>query len=682
MSKTNKINDFGEKIGGARKDLWKAHGGLTRDDLNDLTDYEIKKYAVKSYVWPKPDWEELHNNGVSVEQIAYVKNIYDAIPRTTEDPISYVTGVSKLKDFLESKLQLSKEEFIELAERNKEKQFYGLIRYNTQLFLDYLDIKDIYSNEKVFERIQADNDRINVYIYNKELFYTPEEKFNKNWEIIYIDDTEYRAVDNKLEKLNKDGEWEWILQWGLIRELKKGDYLFLDHSYRPLHGEIYHSKEEADNRKQEIVDTYKTEETKKRKETKSRKSAYKIPALIEIKRIGPACLRDLQADENDFLNELKFRGGEFGNWENQANRQANLNASYEAFKDLATALNISEDSVSLNGSLAIAFGSRGVKGAVAHYEPERNVINLTKMKGAGALAHEWGHALDFCTRNNSEIKKEMKNVIHSLNFKEVDMTPEAAKSKYVETNMADLLKLARLVENRAVNTLAINGIDVDTIYQTLGDRKDFSLNMIEHFGNIKKENDREVSEDDVNQYLNEKFNTDKFKSFDVISYAVTSTLDRASKDYADIAKLDKVKTPTQYVKDSIEMDTKYAKCDKGYWQSDEEMFARAFSCYVQDKLKEKGIRNDYLDGLTEMCCPVPKEERKEIYKAIDKFVDKVKEQEVLRQRDVNYDYKIEKKLHENLPVYDEQDIKLDLVNGLNYQQIIDSYAEGQLELEL
>lgn len=45
-------------------------------------------------------------------------------------------------------------------------------------------------------------------------------------------------------------------------------------------------------------------------------------------------------------------------------------------------------------SIAIAFGSRGKGAALAHYEPGRRVINLTKMKGAGSLAHELGHAFD------------------------------------------------------------------------------------------------------------------------------------------------------------------------------------------------------------------------------------------------------------------------------------------------
>jgi hypothetical protein len=38
------------------------------------------------------------------------------------------------------------------------------------------------------------------------------------------------------------------------------------------------------------------------------------------------------------------------------------------------------------------------------------------------------------------------------------------------------------------------------------------------------------------------------------------------------------------------------KCDKGYWASECEMFARAFSCYVTDKLAEMGGKSDYLSG--------------------------------------------------------------------------------------
>ena len=72
--------------------------------------------------------------------------------------------------------------------------------------------------------------------------------------------------------------------------------------------------------------------------------------------------------------------------------------AYEAFCDLADALEISREDIGLTGletgALGIAFGARGHGNALAHYEPGREVINLTKLRGAGSLAHEWGHAFD------------------------------------------------------------------------------------------------------------------------------------------------------------------------------------------------------------------------------------------------------------------------------------------------
>ena len=54
MAKETKLVDFGQKIGGARKDVWKSRG-LSLDDLFELTDSEAKKYVTKENVWPKPE---------------------------------------------------------------------------------------------------------------------------------------------------------------------------------------------------------------------------------------------------------------------------------------------------------------------------------------------------------------------------------------------------------------------------------------------------------------------------------------------------------------------------------------------------------------------------------------------------------------------------------------------------
>ena len=98
-----------------------------------------------------------------------------------------------------------------------------------------------------------------------------------------------------------------------------------------------------------------------------------------------------------FQDTFAFRGGQFGNWNMGGDGQAALNGAYDALLDFADILGVQPKALSLNGELAIAFGARGHGGegaGAAHYEPGFKVINLTKIRGAGSLAHEWFHAFD------------------------------------------------------------------------------------------------------------------------------------------------------------------------------------------------------------------------------------------------------------------------------------------------
>lgn len=54
MAKEIVHEDFGEKIGGAKKDLWAARG-LYVDDLLGMNEREADKYVKKDNVWKKPD---------------------------------------------------------------------------------------------------------------------------------------------------------------------------------------------------------------------------------------------------------------------------------------------------------------------------------------------------------------------------------------------------------------------------------------------------------------------------------------------------------------------------------------------------------------------------------------------------------------------------------------------------
>ena len=111
-------------------------------------------------------------------------------------------------------------------------------------------------------------------------------------------------------------------------------------------------------------------------------------------RVGTDWRKGLDATPDYFAQVLPFRGVEFGNWVTQAERASLLNSAFDGFHDLAQLFGLRAVDMTLNGALAFAFASRGKSRAMAHYEPTRRVINLTKKNGAGCMAHEWFHALD------------------------------------------------------------------------------------------------------------------------------------------------------------------------------------------------------------------------------------------------------------------------------------------------
>lgn len=57
--------DFGEKIGGAKKDLWKDRG-LYVNDLDAMNEREAEKFVKKDNIWKKPDYQAIDG-----EQKAY-----------------------------------------------------------------------------------------------------------------------------------------------------------------------------------------------------------------------------------------------------------------------------------------------------------------------------------------------------------------------------------------------------------------------------------------------------------------------------------------------------------------------------------------------------------------------------------------------------------------------------------
>ena len=73
------LEDVGEHIGGARKDLSRLKR-LTLADLSTLNPTEAWQLVDKEHVWPQPAYDELSRNGVDPARLLTIKMFRDRMP--------------------------------------------------------------------------------------------------------------------------------------------------------------------------------------------------------------------------------------------------------------------------------------------------------------------------------------------------------------------------------------------------------------------------------------------------------------------------------------------------------------------------------------------------------------------------------------------------------------------------
>lgn len=505
------IQDFGEKIGGARKDVWKSRN-LLLSDLEMMNEAERRKYITKDAVWKKPDYEVLMAEGIPAKVVWYMKKVRDSLP---VKPILHTFDISP-KDVQE-----------------REERYILFVSALRDRVMECRTTNDICSITHDFLEKEE-------YVRKQNYLVEPTKKAAE-----CINNKSYRAINVTASDLSYKYPREMEkAQFGVPKEdkLPRG-YRIIYYNVAECYGVLQGGRLlKAGFETGQLAKEWLMENVQKAKE---RRKAFISPQLESVHRHEMKDIREnREITGQDYLDSFHFRGGEFGNWMSQVDRQGSLNMGYEALYDLADALSIPCEDISLGGELAIAFGARGHGKAAAHYEPLQNVINLTKMKGAGSLAHEWGHALDAYIGNKS------------------------GRQGVLATNDMNSLKAAD-----------------NELYQSL-------------------------------------FNVLKTMSWKEV--------------------LDGTKSKTDFYRNSEKMDDCYAKEDKGYWSSWCEMFARAFACYVLDKIKPG--QSDYLCGHAECALSVDTdgnvfkafpegEERAAINKAIDNLMDTLKEKELLHNKE-------------------------------------------------
>jgi hypothetical protein len=352
---TKGTQDFGEKIGGARKDRWKGRG-LDVADMEQMTPEERQGYAVKAEVYPQPDYQKWIDDGNSIGFTHLLKKVRDSI---APEPVFSRGGDRE-------------------AERNRYVELVGKIRDGLpavktpeQLRAFLLKTFPVTGHEKYSQR------------FTHEAIADLRILGGKVAKAMQVNSYDEARAERKAQETGWPAKQEaWQRQFK-IRQASDRDWEVLKRDRGSNRGVQGGFTSEAD------AIAFAKEQAKK-----AGPKEIVRPINPDLKRIGVDDRNGKDVTGQDLIDRFGFRGGEFGNWTNEADRKQSLNQAYDGLMDLARQLGIPPKAVSLNGSLGIAFGARGGGRFGAHYEPTKVVINLTRTRGAGALAHEWAHAVD------------------------------------------------------------------------------------------------------------------------------------------------------------------------------------------------------------------------------------------------------------------------------------------------
>ena len=477
-----KIEDFGEKIGGARKDVArqriKDSMAYSRTDLVNLKDPDkilsranIIKY-VKEGEMTIQDATTLLALNMAVRGEDLRKGLW--LERYRDAAFAW----SKGQDVVVEVTDKDVDEVVEsLGERARQRaNIRQVVREGLELTLGtYTDYKTTYEalNYPEVNRMMK-----SVYIrvgrHDGKYWVVASPKASRGWPYATMSQAVAKMQvvcpvipeeEGNKGKEGKDGK-DKIGHLHIVKD-ERGYYRIKS---RNIPGSIYLSKRFNSKK---VAEQYLKDNAQELVQREIMMTAALMGSNIGmVERQGPDYRNGRDVTPQDFLDTFGVRGVEFGNWVPQAERQLYLNKSYDAIMDLCKVVGISPKAFSLGGRLALAFGSRGKSRALAHYEPLKEVINLTRMKGAGSLAHEWFHALDnylsrqvngnvgsMTTRDfrtqRSEVAQEFRNFVRKMGELAYSRRSSLAGPYWGEV----WERAARLFESYVYNKLAEQNIE-------------------------------------------------------------------------------------------------------------------------------------------------------------------------------------------------------------------------------
>lgn len=335
------------------------------------------------------------------------------------------------------------------------------------------------------------------------------------------------------------------------------------------------------------------------------------------RQFGPIPLSEKQPGRYGEFLSLGIKDTEFHPSMTASDKEQSLAHCCHALYDLAHVLDIEPKDISLGGSLSLSFGAHKYRGPGAVYEPEQKKILVTRENPEGFLAHAWAHALDhyicqmckttpffsetFASNHpNSEILPEsVQNLFHALRFKMTTITPQEQNRILDTERLRSIRSAAKALENQ-VRTLTPDTLTLEqkncwdkalgNLYES---RATASLHMYSHpyFPNRMVEELSTLCKEFTGHVIPKKKRKD-------LNHAL-AFLHMAERPYRPVNESLRRMGTTEFYKGSYTLDKHFSKADQGRYSDTCEMFARAFDCYVADKLASEQSQNQYLTAHSE-----------------------------------------------------------------------------------
>jgi len=444
----DKIADFGQKIGGARKDVWTSF----KDQLGEVVDDDIALQPL-SKVWPQPDYQALLDNGTDPWTVAFIRAARDEIPakpRQSYKVKRWAEQVKSLRSMASSIMAPGDNSAAQAKKLLQESRTLKPLQGRVELYLEV-------GHDKSLDGITMDEHFYSLYSGEKNVTkWVIEQKAKStsfgSWPRTIAAGNTKEEVLTKFKEMyagmNAKADAKKQVTFDIYSKHRVDGFFVgkkLGRNYIDLAGPFATVKEARTYKAEsqaELVD-----KLEKAKEIPRERRDTNKPRVGEDMRNGQDVTPQM------FGAAFGFRGVEFGNWVAQGRRQQDLNDAYDALMDMAAVLEVPPKAISLNGELGLAFGARGSGGvspAAAHYEPDMVVINLTKKNGAGSLGHEWWHALDnYFSRKRNKADGMMTDAT------DVKLASIGSKYLYQDKGVRKEMVDAYGVVMKAINSTAI-----------------------------------------------------------------------------------------------------------------------------------------------------------------------------------------------------------------------------------